>query len=235
MLKKRTANNEIGTINPIHLLSEFAHERGALFHIDAVQAVGHIPIDVQEAGIDFLSASAHKFNGPKGIGFLYIRKGVKLEPLLNGGQQEDGFRAGPENVASIVGMATALKVNCERMDRDILHLVNLTIWLCEGIVRICPNAIYLGDGCLGQLPGFISVAFPGYSSEEIVKMLDLKGVTVAFGVVCNSEKTKISHVLKAINATNAIGFSTIRITLGVENTEADVKGILKALRAALRR
>ena len=104
-----TANNEIGTVNPIHLLSEFAHKRGALFHTDAVQAVGHIPIDVQEVGVDFLSASAHKFNGPKGIGFLYMRKGLKLNSLIHGGQQEFGLRAGTENVASIVGMASALK------------------------------------------------------------------------------------------------------------------------------
>lgn len=228
------ANHEIGTINPIHLLSEFAHKQGALFHTDAVQAVGHIPIDVQEAGVDFLSASAHKFNGPKGVGFLYIRKGLKLEPLLKGGLQENGLQAETENVASIVGMATALKVNCERMNRNMLHLVNLTVCLCEGIDRIFPNAIYLGDGCMGQLPGFISVSFPGHSSEDVVQKLDLKGVTVSSGVVGNSKKTKMSHVLKAINATNAIGFSTIRITLGIENTLADVEGILKALRVALR-
>ena len=228
------ANNEIGTINPIHLLSEFAHKQGALFHTDAVQAVGHIPIDVQEAGVDLLSASAHKFNGPKGVGFLYIRKGVKLEPLLNGGQQEGGLRAGTENVASIVGMATALKVNCERMDEHMLYLESLTFRLRDGIDRIFPNAIYLGDGCMGQLPGFTSVSFPGHPAEGLLHILDLKGVAVSSGAACNSKETKMSHVLKAINATNAVGFSTIRITLGIENTLADVEGILKALRVALR-
>lgn len=228
-----TANNEIGTINPIHLLSEFAHKRGALFHTDAVQAVGHIPIDVQEMGVDFLSASAHKFNGPKGIGFLFIRKGVKLESLLDGGQQENGFRAGTENVASIVGMATALMMNCERMEENTEHLENLTARLRDGIDRIFPDAIYLGDGVAGQLPGFTSVSFPGHPAEGLLHMLDLKGIAVSTGAACDSKNTKISHVLKAINATNDIALSTIRITLGLENTEADVKAILAALRVAL--
>ncbi len=228
-----TANNEIGTINPIYLLSEFAHKRGALFHTDAVQAVGHIPIDVQEMGVDFLSASAHKFNGPKGIGFLFIRKGVKLESLLNGGQQENGLRAGTENVASIVGMATALKMNCERMEENTEHLENLTARLRDGIDRIFPNAIYLGDGVAGQLPGFTSVSFPGHPAEGLLHMLDLKGIAVSTGAACDSKNTKISHVLKAINATNDIAQSTIRITLGAENTEVDVNGILAVLRFVL--
>lgn len=227
------ANNEIGTINPIHLLSEFTHKRGALFHTDAVQAVGHIPIDVQEAGVDFLSASAHKFNGPKGIGFLYIRKGAKLESLLNGGQQENGLRAGTENVASIVGMATALKVNCERMDENTAHLENLTLRLRDGIDRIFPKAVYLGDGVAGQLPGFTSVSFPGHPAEGLLHMLDLKGIAVSTGAACDSKNTKISHVLKAVNATNDIAKSTIRITLGRENTIAEVDAIVFALKRLL--
>lgn len=227
------ANNEIGTINPIHLLSEFAHKRGALFHTDAVQAVGHIPIDVQESGVDFLSASAHKFNGPKGIGFLYIRKGVKLEPLLNGGQQEAGRRAGTENVASVVGMATALKINCERMDENTAHLENLTLRLRDGIDRIFPNAVYLGNGVAGQLPGFTSVSFPGHPAEGLLHMLDLKGIAVSAGAACDSKNTRISHVLKAVNATNEIARSTIRITFGPENTIGDVDAILMALESIL--
>ena len=229
-----TANNEIGTINPIHLLSEFAHRYGALFHTDAVQAVGHIPIDVREMGVDLLSASAHKFNGPKGIGFLFMRKGVKLEPLLNGGQQENGFRAGTENVASIVGMATALKLNCDRMDKMAEHLENLTLRLRDGIDRIFPDAIYIGDGVAGQLPGFTSVSFPGHPAEGLVHMLDLKGIAVSTGAACDSKNTQISHVLKAVNATNEIARSTVRITLGPENTIADVDAILTALKRILR-
>lgn len=229
-----TANNEIGTINPIHLLSDFAHKHGVLFHTDAVQAVGHIPIDVREMGVDFLSASAHKFNGPKGIGFLFIRKGVKLEPLLNGGQQENGLRAGTENVASIVGMATALKLNCDRMDKTAEHLENLTLRLRDGIDRISPDAIYLGDGVAGQLPGFTSVSFLGHPAEGLMHMLDLKGIAVSTGAACDSKNTQISHVLKAVNATNEIARSTIRITLGHENTVADVDAILAALKRILK-
>ena len=228
-----TANNEIGTINPIHLLSEFAHKRGALFHTDAVQAVGHIPIDVQEMGVDFLSASAHKFNGPKGIGFLFIRKGIKLKSLLNGGQQENGLRAGTENVASIVGMATALKLNCERMEENVEHLENLTARLRDGIDRIFPDAIYLGDGVAGQLPGFTSVSFSGHPAEGLLHMLDLKGIAVSTGAACDSKNTQISHVLKAVNVTNEIARSTIRFTFGPENTVTEVDAILAALKRIL--
>ena len=228
-----TANNEIGTINPIHLLSEFAHKRGALFHTDAVQAVGHIPIDVQEMGVDFLSASAHKFNGPKGIGFLFIRKGIKLKSLLNGGQQENGLRAGTENVASIVGMATALKLNCERMEENVEHLENLTARLRDGIDRIFPDAIYLGDGVAGQLPGFTSVSFSGHPAEGLLHLLDLKGIAVSTGAACDSKNTQISHVLKAVNVTNEIARSTIRFTFGPENTVAEVDAILAALKRIL--
>ena len=228
-----TANNEIGTINPIHLLSEFAHKRGALFHTDAVQAVGHIPIDVQEMGVDFLSSSAHKFNGPKGIGFLFIRKGIKLKSLLNGGQQENGLRAGTENVASIVGMATALKLNCERMEENVEHLENLTARLRDGIDRIFPDAIYLGDGVAGQLPGFTSVSFSGHPAEGLLHMLDLKGIAVSTGAACDSKNTQISHVLKAVNVTNEIARSTIRLTFGPENTVAEVDAILAALKRIL--
>ena len=233
LISVMTANNEIGTINPIHLLSEFAHKRGVLFHTDAVQAVGHIPIDVREMDVDFLSASAHKFNGPKGIGFLFIRKGVKLDPLLNGGQQENGLRAGTENVASIVGMATALKVNCERMEENAAHLENLTLRLCDGIDRIFPDVVYIGDGVVGQLPGFTSVSFPGHPAEGLLHILDLKGIAVSTGAACDSKNTQISHVLKAVNATNKIARSTIRITLGAENTVDDVDMILAALKTVL--
>lgn len=227
------ANNEIGTINSVHLLSEFSHQRGARFHTDAVQAVGHIPIDVKEEGVDFLSASAHKFNGPKGTGFLFIRKSVKLDPLLNGGQQESGLRAGTENVASIVGMATALKVNCERMEENTAHLENLTLRLRDGINRIFPDVVYIGDGVAGQLPGFTSVSFPGHSAEGLLHVLDLKGIVVSSGAACDSKNTRVSHVLKAVNATNEIARSTIRITLGPENTIDDVDVILAALKTVL--
>lgn len=229
------ANNEIGTINPIKLLAEFAHKRGALFHTDAVQAVGHIPIDVRDLGVDFLSASAHKFNGPKGIGFLFIRKGLKLKQLIHGGQQEAGLRAGTENVASIVGMAAALKSNCDQMERNSAHLDALADRLKEGLESVADQIVYPGSGVCDQLPGFVSVSFPGHPAEALMHMLDLKGIAVSTGAACDSMNTQISHVLKAINAPRAIAESTIRISLGPENTRQDVDEILTALKILLRR
>lgn len=229
------ANNEIGTINPIKLLAEFAHKRGALFHTDAVQAVGHIPIDVRDLGVDFLSASAHKFNGPKGIGFLFIRKGLKLKQLIHGGQQEAGLRAGTENVASIVGMAAALKSNCDQMERNSAHLDALADRLKEGLESVADQIVYPGSGVCDQLPGFVSVSFPGHPAEGLMHMLDLKGIAVSTGAACDSKNTQISHVLKAINAPRAIAESTIRISLGPENTRQDVDEILTALKILLRR
>ena len=228
------ANNEIGTRNILKDLADHVHGKGALFHTDAVQAVGHIPIDVREMGVDFLSASAHKFNGPKGIGFLYIRKGQKLRSLLDGGQQENGFRAGTENVAAIVGMATALKNNCTRMDEISAHLEELTLHLRMGIERFYDNPVFLGAGIGSQLPGFTSVSFPGHPAEGLMHMLDLKGIAVSTGAACDSRNTRVSHVLKAINATNDIAHSTIRITLGAENTIAEVNTIVSTLKQLLR-
>lgn len=229
------ANNEIGTINPIKMLAEAAHKRGALFHTDAVQAVGHIPIDVRDLDVDFLSASAHKFNGPKGIGFLFIRKGLKLKQLIHGGQQEAGLRAGTENVASIVGMAAALKSNCDQMERNSAHLDALAERLKEGLERVADQIVYPGSGVCDQLPGFVSVSFPGHPAEGLMHMLDLKGIAVSTGAACDSKNTQISHVLKAINAPRAIAESTIRISLGPENTRQDVDEILAALKILLRR
>lgn len=230
-----TANNEIGTINPIHLLAEAAHKRGALFHTDAVQAVGHIPIDVHESGVDFLSASAHKFNGPRGIGFLYIRKGLKLKQLIHGGQQESGLRAGTENVASIAAMSAALKFNCENMEKHTEHLEDLVVRFCDGAEELSDRVVFLGSSPCPQLPGFVSVSFPGHSAEGLMHMLDIKGIAVSTGAACDSKNTQISHVLKAINAPRAIAESTIRVTFGPENTAADVDAILAALRQLLKR
>lgn len=230
-----TANNEIGTINPIKLLAEAVHKRGALFHTDAVQAVGHIPIDVREMDVDFLSASAHKFNGPKGIGFLYIRKGVQLPSLINGGQQESGLRAGTENVASIVGMATALKLNCANIEKNAEHLDALAARFRDGVASIFADAVFLGSGVAEQLPGFVSVSFPGHSAEGLMHILDLKGIAVSTGAACDSKNTQISHVLRAINAPTAVAESTIRVSFGPENTNADVETILAALKHILRK
>ena len=230
-----TANNEIGTVNPIKLLAELAHKRGALFHTDAVQAVGHIPIDVKEMGADFLSASGHKFNGPKGIGFVYIRKGLKLRSLLNGGQQEFGIRAGTENVASIVGMASALKWNCENMVAHTKKLNALADMFVDGISGSVPDAHFPGSGICDQLPGFVSATLPGHLAEGLLHLLDLKGIAVSSGAACDSKNTQVSHVLKAINLPAKLAECTLRVTFGYGNTTDDVKKILEALTAILRR
>lgn len=226
------ANNEIGSRNVLGNLAQHIHRKGALFHTDAVQAIGHVPIDVKKDDIDFLSASAHKFNGPRGVGFLYMRKGLALNSLMNGGQQEQGLRSGTENVAGIVGMAAALQENCEHMEENAARLLDLKEMLVDGLIRLYKDVYFLGSGFKFQLPGFVSVVFPGRSAESIVHVLDLKGVAVSAGAACDSKNTQISHVLKAIRLPREYAEGTVRITLGVENTEEDVKSILGALKVA---
>ena len=228
------ANNEIGTRNILKDLADHVHGKGALFHTDAVQALGHVPIDVRAGEIDFLSGSAHKFNGPRGVGFLYKRKGAELKSLHNGGQQEFGFRAGTENVAGIVGMAAALKWNCDNMDAHTEHLENLHDQLIEGIDTFYPNAIYPGSSFGNQLPGFVCVCFPGHPAEGVLHLLDLKGIAVSAGAACDTRNTQVSHVLKAINLPKAYAECTLRISLGFENTEQDVATIVRALKQVLR-
>ncbi len=227
------ANNEIGTINPVRMLAEIAHFHGALFHTDGVQAVGHIPVSVRELGVDFLSASGHKFNGPKGVGFLFVRKGIGLKPLLNGGQQERGWRPGTENVAAIVGMSAALKDNCDKIARNTSHLVRLTERFKEGLRQICPDVVYNGEGECGQLPGIASASFPGCSAESMVHLLDLKGVAVSSGAACDSKAVRVSHVLRAIKIPAGLAKSTLRFSWGIENTSRDVDYVLSVLRRLL--
>ena len=222
------ANNEIGTIQPIEELSEIAHQHGAIFHTDATQAVGHIPVDVNKQDIDMLSASAHKFNGPKGIGFLYIRKGIKISPLLDGGSQEQGLRAGTENVASIVGMAVALKLSCEAMRERAEHLHKLE-WLL--LQKLTENKLdYRYNGGKSHLPGLLSLSFKGADGEALLHRLDLMGISVSTGSACNSKSTELSHVLRAIDVPEEYAFGTIRVSFGYENTEEDVERIAAALK-----
>ena len=222
------ANNEIGTIQPIEELSEIAHQHGAIFHTDATQAVGHIPVDVNKQDIDMLSASAHKFNGPKGIGFLYIRKGIKISPLLDGGSQEQGLRAGTENVPSIVGMAVALKLSCEAMRERAEHLHKLE-WLL--LQKLTENKLdYRYNGGKSHLPGLLSLSFKGADGEALLHRLDLMGISVSTGSACNSKSTELSHVLRAIDVPEEYAFGTIRVSFGYENTEEDVERIAAALK-----
>jgi len=199
-----------------------------------VQAVGHIPINVKEDEVDFLSASAHKFNGPRGIGFLYVRKGLGLRPLMDGGQQEQGLRSGTENVAAIVGMAVALKDNCDNMERNAERLNVLKEQLQDGIARLSKDVYFPGSRLGFQLPGFVCASFPGRSAEGIVHILDLKGVAISAGAACDSENAQISHVLKALRLPKKHAEGTVRISLGVENTEEDMRAILSALNVAVR-
>lgn len=221
------ANNEIGSVQDVATLAEIAHSHGAIFHTDAVQAVGHLDIDVNELGVDMLSASAHKFNGPKGIGFLYIRKGTPITPYASGGAQEFGMRAGTENVASIVGMAVALKKNCELLHITREYLLSLERQL---ITALDSSGIeFRRNGSQIRIPGNISLSFPSRDGEALLHRLDLMGICVSTGSACDSKDTQISHVLQSIGLEDCYAKGTIRVSLGKDNTASDVDSIVRAL------
>ena len=221
------ANNEVGSIQPIKELCEIAHENEVVFHTDAVQAVGHIPINIHDLGIDLFSASAHKFNGPKGVGFLYIKKGLKIMPLNDGGAQEFGLRAGTENVAGIVGMATALKYNVENIDKNTAKLRILEDILISKLTKAKLDFIHNGSG--NRIPGNISLSFHGSDGEMLLHRLDLMGICVSTGSACDSKNTQISHVLKAMQIPKEYAKGTIRISFGKDNTEEDANMIADSL------
>lgn len=221
------ANNEIGTVQPIKELCKIAHSKGAIFHTDAVQAIGHIPVNVHDLGVDLLSASAHKFNGPKGIGFLYVKNGLNISPFIYGGGQEKGLRSGTENVASIVGMATALKENVENADKNTNHLRLLENDLIDSLKSA--NLDFIRNGT-NHIPGNISISFKGADGEMLLHRLDLMGISVSTGSACDSQNTQISHVLKAISLDSSYAKGTIRISLGINNSEEDVFYIASALK-----
>ena len=223
------SNNEIGTIEPIKELAQVAHRHGALFHTDAVQAVGHASIDVKDLDVDMLSASAHKFNGPKGIGFLYIRKGVSIASFNDGGSQESGLRAGTENIASIVGMAIALRNNLAKLSENETHILKLEQLLLSEL----SGFDFVRNGADNHIPGNISLSFKDRDGEAILHRLDLAGICVSTGSACDSVNTRISHVLKAIGLDDSYAKGTIRISLGKDNTEEDVKAIATALKRIL--
>ncbi len=226
------ANNEIGTIEPIKELCEIAHNHGAYFHTDAVQAVGHIPIDVKELDVDMLSASAHKFNGPKRIGFLYIKKDYGIiQPFHNGGMQENGLRAGTEDVASIVAMAYALKSNCDNINKNINHLKSLEDVVISTLDE--EHIDYLRNGT-NQLPGNINLSFKGVEGEMILHRLDLKGICVSTGSACDSQNQKATHVIEAIGISDEYKFGTIRLSFGSENTVDEAKIIANAIISIIR-
>lgn len=217
------ANNEIGTIEPIKELCEIAHRNGAFFHTDAVQAVGHVQIDVKELGVDMLSASAHKFNGPKGIGFLYIKKGTPITSYISGGAQEFGMRAGTENVASIVGMAVALKKNCDNLAENMQHVENIESHLID---KLSSSGLdFVRNGSQKHIPGNVSLSFKNADGEALLHRLDLMGICVSTGAACDTTNTQISHVLHAINLDPEYAIGTIRISFSPKNTLSEVETI----------
>ena len=222
------ANNEIGTIEPIKEIGEIARKHNIYFHTDAVQAVGHIPVDVEEMNIDLLSMSAHKFNGPKGIGALYIKKGVKIDNLIHGGGQEKSKRAGTENVPSIVGMAEALRLSCEEMEEHNKKLVELRDKLISEIQRTIPY-VKLNGHPTNRLPSNVNFSFNFIEGESLLLSLDLKGICASTGSACASGSLDPSHVLLGIGLTHEIAHGSLRITLGYENENHEVNYLLQEL------
>lgn len=219
------ANNEIGTIQPIAQIGAICREKGVLFHTDAVQAVGNLAIDVREQQVDMLSLSAHKFHGPKGIGALYVRKGIPLTNLIEGGAQERGKRAGTENLPAIVGMAAALKQACGHQREYAEKVTVLRDRLIEGLGQISHAALN-GDRTQ-RLPGNVSFCFEGIEGESLLLLLDARGICASSGSACTSGSLDPSHVLLAIGRIHDVAHGSLRLTLSEENTEAEVDKIIQ--------
>jgi len=221
------ANNEIGTILPTDEIGKIAKEAGIYFHTDAVQAAGHIPVDVETMHIDLLSLSAHKFGGPRGAGALYMRKGLRLPALITGGGQEKGRRAGTENVAAICGMSAALLESVNRMEAEARRVSVLRDRLIEGLCQI-PFSRLTGDPA-NRLPGSASFVFECVEGEAMILSLDNAGICASSGSACSSGSLEPSHVLMAIGLPHEIAHGSVRLTLGPDNTDADVDYILETL------
>ena len=222
------ANNEIGTIQRIREIGSILRMRGVLFHVDAVQAVGHIPINVRNDNIDLLSASAHKFHGPKGVGFLYAKRGVMLTNLIEGGAQERGKRAGTENVAGIAAMAAALKEANGKMAENAARLTKMRDRLIQGLREI-PHSALNGDA-EQRLPGNVSFCFEGIEGESLLLLLDDKGICASSGSACTSGSLDPSHVLLAIGRVHDVAHGSLRLSLAEDITEADVDYIIQTVK-----
>ena len=222
------ANNEIGTVQPIKEIGDICREKGVIFHTDAVQAAGHLHIDVKEQNIDMLSLSAHKFHGPKGIGILYARKGIRLTNLIEGGAQERGKRAGTENLPAIMGMAAALEESCSRTDENAKKLTALRDKLIAGLSEI-PHSILNGDA-KKRLPGNVNFCFEGIEGESLLLLLDDKGICASSGSACTSGSLDPSHVLLAIGRVHDIAHGSLRLSLSDENTEEEIEYTISAVK-----
>ena len=221
------ANNEIGTIEPIAEIGAIAREAGVLFHTDAVQAVGHIPVDVSAWNCDMLSLSGHKFHGPRGVGALYVRRGLRLPPLIHGGGQEKGRRSGTENVAGAVGLAAALREAVGGLEARSVLLAARRDRLIEGLTRL-PCSRLTGDP-VHRLPGTASFVFEGVEGEALLLHLDAKGICASSGSACSSASLDPSHVLLAIGLPHEVAHGSLRLSLGEENTDEDVDYLLQAV------
>ena len=220
-----TANNEVGTIEPIAEIAKIAHENGALIHTDAVQAVGHVPIDVEKLGVDLLSMAAHKFYGPKGIGALYIKNGVHITSLIYGGEQEKGLRAGTENTPAIVGMGQALRLACENMPTENARLEALRNRFEEDILSRIPHARINGMRN-HRLPGTLHVTFPNADTNMLLMRLDMEGIAASAGSACAAGAMERSHVIQAMRVPEG---ADVRFSLGMENTQEDILKTVDAL------
>jgi cysteine desulfurase len=225
------ANNEIGTVQPIAEIGRVARAKGVIFHVDAVQTVGRLDVDVDAIGCDLLSLSAHKFYGPKGAGALYLREGprgpLKLAPLLHGGFQEEGLRSGTLNTPAIVGLgAAALRAGKEERERRAARVRAVRERLVTGVLRRVPDAVLNGPRC-GGLPGIASFSFPGVDGEAAVVALDWEGVSVSTGSACTAGLTDPSHVLLAIGHDPDLARATVRFSLGKDTTEAEIDRVLE--------
>lgn len=221
------ANNEIGTLEPVREIASICHENGVLFHTDAVQAVGHIPVNVKEIGCDMLSLAGHKFHGPKGVGALYARKGLLVSTLIEGGAQERGKRAGTENIAGIVGMAAALREAVDNMETNVAKITRLRDRLIEGLAPISHSI--LNGSREHRLPGNVNMCFEGIEGESLLLLLDQKGICASSGSACTSGSLDPSHVLLAIGRIHDVAHGSLRLSLSEYNTEEEIDTIIKAV------
>lgn len=222
------ANNEIGTVQPIREIGALCKEKGIVFHTDAVQVIGHLPVDVKAENIDMLSASAHKFHGPKGVGFLYVRKGIFLRNLIEGGAQERGKRAGTENVPAISAMAAALKEENSNMEKNAAHLINIRERLINGLGQI-PHCA-LNGAREPRLPNNVNFCFEGIEGESLLILLDDKGIQASSGSACTSGSLDPSHVLLAIGRVHDVAHGSLRITPGADITEEEADYIIGSVK-----
>ena len=222
------ANNEVGTIMPIPEIAAVCHEKGVLFHTDAVQAAGHLPIDVKAMGIDMLSMSGHKYHGPKGVGVLYERKGIRLPSYIIGGEQEKGRRAGTENVAGIVGLGEALEIAVKNMPETTERMLKLRDKLINGIESTIPE-VKLNGHRTKRLPNNVNFSIKYIEGESILLMLDMAGIAASSGSACTSGSLDPSHVLLALGLTHEVAHGSVRLTLGDDTTEEDIDYVLETL------